>query len=544
MQQPHRPRLAALGLAPLLASAAVAVPQLYSKEPVLHAHPTGAMPGEAAVVVTGQLTDDVHPDVAVLQGSNLALLYAAARHDVFLVTPGSFEALALAPGAGAGGIDALLTVDAGGLKLFEWNGSALARNAGFPTQSAWIGARDLQVVDHGPALWVAALDAAGTSILRGTWDGSTFTAGPPFAVSGTALSYAILEFDAQRPGAEIAVDSGGGLYVYDAAGARLYDFTNFDSTPIVRRLVEPGGEEAIVWSTALPGGGPGDGMLGVVRNGPSGAYHENFLPLPGYRASDLALGDWFGNGWPDLLSLSQGDDQARVFANQWAESSSPAYSFYLPAQGQTFQIDASDVHVGGSERPAMGGGDLDGDGDMELVLAGHQIGSRSLGVYLADGVDETLLAPQLSQCTDTYSETETATEVQVELGFLVDGPAAQTSATHLRVALWVQPDAQSPVPAVAAFTGTYPIPPSSQSLDVSATFDLPLQSAGQIYHVQLWGEDHTGGSVARAFPATTWWKPRADISEDPMCMGDPGGTGGYNEPPNIQPGGGGARPTP
>lgn len=146
----------------------------------------------------------------------------------------------------------------------------------------------------------------------------------------------------------------------------------------------------------------GDGDLDLVMSGFDGsAYHLKIFVndgtgkmtlsqslSPGVSSASLALGDLDGDG--DLDLVMSGDDGSgkhfKIFRNDGAGKFS------------LFQTMSPGIY-----QSSLVLGDLDGDGDLDLVMSGYDTTTRHLRVYANDGTGTFTLAQTLSPGVTTSS---------------------------------------------------------------------------------------------------------------------------------------------
>jgi hypothetical protein len=526
-------RTSALALAVCALSAAATALQVFNGTRIAHPHPIG-LSGDAEKAVIGQLTDDATRDVAILQGDKIIVLHAPARQSSIYVADGPYTDLALLPGGGLSGRDALVAIAPTGLVRLHCDGSNLEETL-LASSDAWASAHFLQVTPSASGSHVAAATLGG-EVARGEYAGEIFTELELLRLGLYPLAFAALEFDASS-GIEYALDDGAGLQIFSESGGLIHaSIPNSSAAPQLLRLPEASSSyDALVWLTNVT---PSAQMMGVIRTdaAPPYALYEPFMVIA-WPVEELALADYFGDGHLDLLGVSAVDTALRVLKNQHALVSQPMYTFDIPLAG-TFEFDATEVYgVGWSTAPALAVGDLDGDGDADPVLAGHAATSGMVEVLLSDGIDESAWRAELNPCVFQdlacidYEENGSPTIASFKLEILAPLQPTHSTATHLAGAVWVQHGTGG------AWTCAYPfIEPIAVGLPTKVWPEVPVSTVSsggtppEVFWIQFRPVEIQGGQEAWSGPATTVWFSRIEL------MYDPGTVGGYNDPPEIRPG--------
>jgi hypothetical protein len=152
----------------------------------------------------------------------------------------------------------------------------------------------------------------------------------------------------------------------------------------------------VIWVTHDPGGG--HQLMSVVRSsgGPQG-YEHFWSEAPNYFATTfgaamvaarLTLADVDGDQSQDLVITRSDDHYAQVLYRQ-SGSTSFVSSSSNPNMPSNLQINLTNVYGSCTTTPpAVGAGDLDGDGDEDLLFGGHSPCGAEAFVSFSAGVDE------------------------------------------------------------------------------------------------------------------------------------------------------------
>jgi hypothetical protein len=531
-------RSGALVLTTLALSTHPSAQKLFDGTTIGHPHPAGYLTGDARKVVVGQLTDDATRDVAILQESEIVLLFAPDRQEWFKRSTGAyagtFTDLAVLPGAAPGIRDTLLALCPEGLVRLEWDAAerVLVGHPDPVAADAWKSARLLQVVPGSAGRHhVAAVTASG-DVVYAHVDAAGFVDGATVPASVDAVAFAALDFDGGGD-VEYALDDGAGLRIHSATGALLHARPGASPAPRLLRLPEPSqAKDALVWATSLPSIAQ---VLTVVRSDGTSVHYESGVQLG--LPAELALADYDGDGHLDLLGACTSTSVLWVLQNRRAAGDLDGYAldhtFDPAAPEHTRWFDARLVY--GTELahpPALAAGDLDGDGDADPVLAGHAESAGLVQVFLSDEIDEARSRPIPLLNSIWYDEVFVPGEgFEAILELTVLPPAELGPATHVRGAVWVQPDEASRVrtpswtPFVEPLQAGMPVATGGH-IGASTGFGGP-----ELYHVQIQAVSLVGGVETWAGPAVTFWLRRDEMFADPET------SGGYSTPPNIQPGG-------
>jgi hypothetical protein len=394
--------------------------------------------------------------------------------------------------------------------------------------------------------------STGDTALYADWNGTAVSGMGSLGLGHTALSLAGLNWDGDTA-LDFVFDDGTGLWKKLGTGtpaARIGSVSNY-AQPRVLRLPGPfgGGTDAefdrVIWLTQSDAG-PGQ-MLKVVSS-PMGTSEQ---PIYGgnITAAHLTLADFDADGSEDLLITRSDEHTAFVLFQQHAGSMSLGFFSELTHNALGWDLGAVSGSSPGS--PAVGAGDLDGDGDADVLYAGQPGSADVAQVCFANSIDEeegvgSLVStvkhvkPWLTYATYVdwmYPHTppeDDPDEAQLTLEQwtgVVD--SAVISANYVRVTVWGRMDDTSDISPVCLqdwfedcssshFTVPIPLPPNPEA-------GLPQYLVIQVSYVVCDGApeaDH----VVQAFPA---WTGQFDhtlgIGHPPSAGG--GTTGGIDRPP-------------
>jgi hypothetical protein len=314
----------------------------------------------------------------------------------------------------------------------------------------------------------------------------------------------------------------------------------------VLRLPGAGGTDAVhddvIWVTQ---GSPGLGQMLNVVHSPGGTF-EPPIYSGTIIAAHLTLADLDADGSQDLVITRSDEHTSFVLFRQHTGAS---FGFFSEQNQNPLGFDLGAVSGSCAGSPAVGAGDLDGDGDEDVLYAGQPGCADLAQVCFANGIDEEcqvigtpseLVKPWVSHVDFhnwIYPEVPgPGVEDEVHMTFypwaLPLAPAV-SSASHLRVTVWGRMDDPGDITPVRLsdnfysrtspmFTVDVPLPPHAES-------GLPQYLVIELSYVVCDGVpevDH----VVQSFPA---WTGQIDRFLGIQDDGDAGGgtTGGIDRPP-------------
>jgi hypothetical protein len=167
------------------------------------------------------------------------------------------------------------------------------------------------------------------------------------------------------PRLDFAYDDGTGLHVISRTGSALYSYPNTCGHPQLLR--QPGSSaDGVIWMSNDPSDSLHE-VITVARYGQT--WPEPPIYLGTVVAGSMALADMNGDGYPDLVFTQSNDHYAWVLHGQ--ASGSMSYGQLSGTGADYAQLDLGTVHGTGTSAPLVAVGDLDGDGDQDLLFAGQ-----------------------------------------------------------------------------------------------------------------------------------------------------------------------------
>lgn len=325
-----------------------------------------------ARVAAGCIGDDPLLDAVALRvrtqseqvmATEAVYLQNPSRFDYTLPLGGPAVDVAVLPGA-AGDRSGALVLHATGLALYTAPCASQVPVLRTDVQApAWAGAQRLWVVTGaGGTPWVLAVDAAGTSLLRATWNGSAFAQMAPVGVPPGVEAIVALQWDGAG-NRLLALLAGDYVFLCDFA-LNVVGYTPVSAGP-------PGGaRNRIAVSRGLPGAGvPGPLRdLLVVYSHWFGSFHAlvmnadvpaQWVALGNCAACDLVATDRNGDGLDDLALAEVGANSIRLLTR--APNAAPCFDpAGLPTRCGFESLPAGPVDL-------LVAGDFDSDGDQDLI---------------------------------------------------------------------------------------------------------------------------------------------------------------------------------
>jgi len=216
-------------------------------------------------------------------------------------------------------------------------------------------------------------------------------------------------------------------------------------------------------------------------------------------------------------------------------SGSESYG-YLNHIGERQSIDLSRSFGSCSSAPVVAGGDLDGDGDEDLIFCGQVSCASSALVCFADGFDEEAANPlhpdrhtkpwlYAALFTDWPASEDSDAQLTIYPWEMPSAGPAST-ATDLRVTVWARPDDPGPIVAQCLVDAFFS--PSS----TICTVDIPTPRMDPLPRYLVldfsYVRRNSSGEITRDLPA---WIGEID-RENPPGSGAGGEiTGGIHRPP-------------
>jgi hypothetical protein len=496
---------------------------------------SNAVTGNATQACVGQFTDDVIADGAILCGGNVFLLYAPERFSAYSKVTGPFTSIAKV-GVSATGRDGLLASTSSGLVLLKWDTSSRQLTSTTAlSNTSWGGATQLQTVVFGSTTKICAVSSTGATILFADWDGSQIVSSSvgSLDVSSTILSLAGLNWGGTdgTQHFDFAYDDGSKLRVVSSSGTQLYSYTNAYAAPIVLRMPVASGTDNVIWVTQNPFGA---GQCLTVAHSSNGSI-ESPIYFGTMVAAHLTLADIDADGLQDLVVTRSDDHYARVLYRQL--SGSMSYGLTGGSGGVSGMLyDLSSVDGScSSNAPAVAAGDLDGDGDEDVLFAGHVGCGNQAYVCFANGVDD--------ECGDYfYSENKhiKAWVSSVTYTDWTDGTSAQLQLTPWTTSIMTPVSAATDVHVTvwARATSDGAITPQSladaffASGDTAPTISIPWSDGDPPEYLVVcvnYVQRNGSGVVVHSYPS---WVGQFDHKNPPLPPSAGGETtGGVERPP-------------
>lgn len=568
----------ALSLAALAGSAPASAFQFSYRAPLTlqldhPVAPANYVVGDAKAVVLGQLTDDAIPDACVLHGSDVHLIRAVDRRNQWRKLTGSYTAIARLPEANAADVDKVVALNASGLVKLVWNSTAQTL---LPTAvsgtSAWVNATQLQVHQTpGNQTEILALASNGRTILRAQYTPSTGAVSLMTTVPiSTSTTITGVDWSSSTD-LEYAFAGSWGVAVCSPATpipAMLDSISQANNRSLLVRVpMGAGSFDRLGWVRAPTGTAD---YLTVVR---VGGVQEAAIWLLGTSIAQMALADLGEDSRDELLLFADAVPYAlglrRNTLTTFMDIGQPQFVYDID-HGNTAVgvldsypfVSGTGVLGGTGKAPVPGIMDLDGDGDDDVLAAGHPPGNgagRAM-IFLGGEVPEESTGgagPVMRAWIPSYDVTKYAQQDTLEIDFEIPtlpatGPAA--AATHVQYTVWVQ------AAGAGAITLQQALPPTDLTL-TNPTPPLPvvisnLSSLGQgTIHIESSFLRFNGASMETAFPAyheklaLSWFSNGVTLTfmdgdaghwSAPPSIGNDGGVGGTSgRPPITPPSGGG-----
>jgi hypothetical protein len=393
------------------------------------------------------------------------------------------------------------------------------------TNSGWANASQLQTVKVGSTIKICAVSSAGTTILRADWDGTQIVSDSLGSVSASSTILSLAGINWDTGGLQFAYDDGSGLHVVSSTGTPIYSYGNTCTAPMLLRTPFSGTTDNVIWVTHNPFG---SGQILTVM------HPDGTLEAPVYfgtmTAAHIALADMNADQLQDLVIAQTGAHYAWVLHRQTG-----SMSF---GDGTNIQaLDLTAVYGTCTTAPVFAAGDLDGDGDEDLLFAGQVGCANQALVWPASGVEEEYLnlddhkhhvKPWLSSASFTQLDDSDPAELTLDPW---DAPtnAPANAATDLHVTVWARMSGDGPVEPLAVIDSFFPLETlSSCTLDFPLNYDEPPQYL--VVCLNFVQRSATTGAVLHSYPS---WVGQIDPLHPPQTAPSAGseGTGGIDRPP-------------
>lgn len=401
--------------------------------------------------LTGRLSSPFDLDVVALRDGQVFLFRAVARRDAqqTVVASGATGILILEGTSGA--LDSLIVSNANGLSKYDWdpsNGMVVDSSFAFsplasPDDHEWDGARCLR--QDGATLY--ALNASGNKLIWGTISSSGFAATSARLLTPVGKAIELMDWGNDST-LDVAVLAASKISVYPMGteGDPLWAYSHSFPNGFIAVSRSTDDLDNLVWAFEVGNSGYLV-FIDHTRLSPGGSNQPpvnspvEFESFESSRPSALACLDWDGDGRDDIVVGNKNVDQLVLMTR--VPPSTPGYLFQFVSPWLYLLPDMLESPgVSGTPAYGIGNGDLDGDGDQEVIFSmpaadmmsmqlSQEISQFEKAAWLGDGatslstsrVGITYLLQNHAQATHLqiegwYSETGTATPVK--LTFLPD----------------------------------------------------------------------------------------------------------------------------
>ncbi|MBK7643059.1 MAG: hypothetical protein IPJ19_08400 [Planctomycetes bacterium] len=515
----------------LASLAALAGADATRPDPWVLPYPSNFVSGSATKIAVGRFTDDLVADGALLCGGNVFLLYAPEHVCSYSRLVGPFTSMTKVDSSAHPGQQMLLASTSAGLSLIEWDPSArVLKSSAALADPTWAGATSLQTVHGGVdgGTVVCGLSTDGKTVLRVAWDGAHIVTGSSGSVRLPThpLSFAGLHWNSDSL-LDVAYDDGQGLRVLSGTGASLYSSTSACAIPKVLRFPQASGTDNVVWVTTDPA--TNAESLTVVHS--SNGVAEAPIPASGVIVSEIALADVDADGRADLVATFLNVPLAMVFYGQ--ASGSMSFGLFSGTGAGPTSINLVSAYAPSWAAPALGTGDLDGDGDEDVLCAGQPGDLAGVQAWFSAGVYDEVFQPGYeSQIVKawmsgfTYLDWSGGTAAKITLTpWNVPATGPSSAATDIRVSVWARSTSNGPIEPVSLFDGFF-----ETEGDLHISLPTPAGNLPQ-YLVMTVGyvERNPQGAVVRSLPTWTGQIDRLNLPHP--TTGGATTTGGVDRPP-------------
>lgn len=447
--------------------------------------------------LTGQFSSVHDRDVVVLRGGEVFFFRAVARRDAQQLVHSSATGIAILED-GNGDLDALLVADSSGLTKYDWDDSTgMTEDTSFsaPTTTDWQGIKELRTVDGK----LYALTGSGDTLLEGT----VASGGGSLSQTGTTdlSAHPGLEIEPMRWGSSqilgIAVLAADDIAVYDpssppptppAAPTPLWHYAHaFPTSQIaVSRSTISGEKDFLMWALTIGA----DGYLAAINvDKLTGSVPNCFQVFEDKTASSLACFDWDTEQYdsdPDEYvtdythdSLGRDDvvlgrtGMTQVLLMRRQPPTTAGFPFQI-LYGPSWVFRLPDCPDAGTntqpyEARTIGHGDLDGDGDEEVLFSMPQ--SDMISMQLSEEEDQYSNAPWFSDGSSFDADS---------IAFYYEGDHPNANATHFEIEAWRSYRDDSP----------------AERLEIDTTISNALQPIPSTAGPVEWAFDDSGLSPA------------------------------------------------
>jgi len=354
---------------------------------------TADVTGVLLSLEAGRLDGDTRMDALLRTSTTLALVHGPSLFESYSVFGAGSTSSAVVQGSAE---DYVVAADADGLKIWAWSPSTHSMQATLVAEG-WANATSVRALSSEGEVTVYGISSDQKTILRGAWDGASWTDESPIETKEVLRQVAPFDLDGDSQ-VECAVVSSIGFYVIKADGSVLGD----SNAP------EVGGGEFLL---RVPESNGSDSMLYAI---PVGGYTymsvfsgTGFEPSLGLSDSfvDVQAADWDNDGELDLLWTSATSQNTWILYGRHITQSPVDQRFDLDLSAPTVVIPHSAVGEylvpTGAALPfqfkAVADFDFDGGAD---IFAGTNDPTREFKLSFIQGDSHSVEAPTVEACSD------------------------------------------------------------------------------------------------------------------------------------------------
>lgn len=411
--------------------------------------PSASSPGRAEAA---QLTPDLRRELAVLVNGRLVVSFGTGTQDSAATVATGVLDFAVLPGGAPDGSDALVAVDASGLKRW-WvdvpNQTFVSSNLG---GSGWAGATRLRATDaNGDGVFDIAGLCADAHTLRYLYSPLGTPSESSTYHTPTVYDFELLDWDfgVQR---EVALLGSTGLTITRTTGAVLATIgAGVAGDTLVRRRQVAGSYDGIALFTHVSGV---DYLITASREGTQATVNLGALDVVGALAADAN-----GDGNFDLVVSRRAARGVRVYTH--TGNSSAPYS-----AASSFDLTHSGAGTPPNNIAWPVAADFDEDSDLDLALATSE--RRALWVWKNTAISaETRMVGSSAQSYTWNSATNKGT-----LALNVTPPSVSTfTPTHVELTVWAHASSSQPAGAEAVLHRYVPVSWSEGSQTIAFDVD-------------------------------------------------------------------------